>query len=135
MRFLLALALFAGCNANDPKAQATPSGSQKTAPKTAADKAAEDLATQQVEHERNQREQVTDEQTRASYRATAQARLAKLDAAIAARKEVPAGLQARRDELAQQITDMPATSGTSWAAYTKGVDAAFGAIEHDLGPN
>ena len=141
IRLVLALGLVTSCgtsSGNEKQASATTTADPDTAKvplKTPEQKQSEDLATQEVERERNQQEQAKDAQTRATYKTTVDERLAKLDAAIAATKKVPAGIKARRDELAKQIREMPATSGTAWLAYTEGVDASFVKIETDLRPN
>ncbi|MEJ7603987.1 MAG: hypothetical protein WKG01_39270 [Kofleriaceae bacterium] len=139
IRVVLALSLVTSCSTNGNEKQGSASTTTEPAmakvePKTSAEKQSEDLATQEVERERNEKQQAEDAKTRATYQTTVEARLAKLDAAIAATKKVPAGLKARRDELAKQIREMPATSGTAWLSYTEGVDASFVKIEHDLRP-
>lgn len=132
IRSVLALLLLASCASNDTTPE---TASVKTEPAQPSAKTTRDnLATEEVERQRGEKELVTEEKTREKYHATVTTRLAKLDTAIAATRDVPANLRTRRNALEVRIGEMPATADATWPAYTKDVDAKFVAIERDLRP-
>ncbi|HEY5934542.1 MAG TPA: hypothetical protein VIU61_07905 [Kofleriaceae bacterium] len=129
---MLALLLFASCASNDTTTEAK---SAKTEPAEPSAKTTRDnLATEEVERQRGEKELVTEEKTRVKYHAAVTTRLAKLDTAIAATRDVPANLRSRRNAIEVRIGEMPATADATWPAYTQDLDAKFVAIERDLRP-
>jgi len=76
---------------------------------------------------------------RVAYGTAVKERFAKLEASLATlatrtdarSKDAAVGLRARSAQLAQKLAAMPAAD-PSWGDYTRDVDTAFDAIEHDL---
>ncbi len=133
IRSVFAVLLFASCASTE---SAPESASVKTEPaaEPSAKTTRDNLATEEVERQRGEKELVAEDKTRAQYHAAVTTRLAKLDTAIAATRDVPAGVRTRRNALEVRISEMPATADATWAAYTKDVDAKFTGIERDLRP-
>jgi major membrane immunogen (membrane-anchored lipoprotein) len=127
---VLALLLFASCASKD----STPGTPANADFKPTADNTKDNAATEDVERTRGEREVVAEQKTRNDYHASVTARLAKLDTAMAATKDVPADLRTRRNSVESRIAQMPATADASWAAYTKDLDAEFATLERDLRP-
>lgn len=129
---VFAFLLLASCATKDttPETASVPSEASAPSAKTTRD----NLATEEVERQRGEKELVAEETTRTKYHAAVTTRLAKLDTAIGATRDVPAGVRSRRNALEVRIGEMPVTADATWAAYTKEVDAKFVGIEHDLRP-
>jgi len=131
IRSVLALLLVASCASKDSTPGTPPANADF---KPTADNTKDNAATEDVERNRGEGEVVAEQKTRNDYHASVTARLAKLDTAVAATKDVPANLRTRRNTLEARINQMPATADASWAAYTKDLDAQFATLERDLRP-
>lgn len=130
-----------GCNknsANDSQRSqdtATPASATKPAPEVSAAHKADNLATEKVEADRNDKQLSDDEKAHAAYGVSTKERLAKIDADLA--KLAPtsknaAGLKARRDQIATRLGEMPSSVDATWVSYTRDVNAKLDGIERDL---